>query len=51
MGYFNCNDARFTREIKSRIVMEKAVLNRNKSLFASKLELNLRQKLPYIVWC
>jgi hypothetical protein len=47
--YFNylvsmiTNDARCTREIKSRIAMEKAAFNK-KTLFTSKLDLNLRKK-------
>ena len=48
--YFSClgnmiNDATCTREIKSRIAMEKAALNRKKNLITSKLELNLIKKL------
>ena len=49
--YFNClcsmitNDARNTRKIKSTIAIAKAVLNRKKNFFTSKLELNLRKKL------
>jgi hypothetical protein len=39
------NDARCTREIKSRIAMEKAAFNKQKILFNSKLELNIRKKL------
>jgi hypothetical protein len=39
------NDARCTREIKSRITMGKAAFNKKKNLFTSKLELNLRKKL------
>jgi hypothetical protein len=38
------NDERCTREIKYRIVMAKAALNK-KTLFTSKLDLNLRRKL------
>jgi hypothetical protein len=38
------NDARCTREIKSRIAMAKAAFNKNKHIFASKLDLNLRKK-------
>jgi hypothetical protein len=38
------NGARWTREIKSRIVPAKAALNK-KTLFTCKLELNLRKKL------
>jgi hypothetical protein len=53
MEYFSClgrmvtNDARCTREIKSRIAMEKASTNKN-TLFARKLDLNLRK---YVVKC
>jgi hypothetical protein len=48
--YFNylgsmINDARCTREIKSRIAMAKAAFNKKHTLFTSKLDLNLRQKL------
>jgi hypothetical protein len=39
------NDARCTREIKSRIAMAKAAFNKKKPLFTSKLDLNLRKKL------
>jgi hypothetical protein len=39
------NDARCTREIKSRIAMAKAAFNKKKTLFNSKLDLNLRKKL------
>jgi hypothetical protein len=39
------HDARCTREIKSRIAMAKAALNKKKALFATKLDLNLRKKL------
>jgi hypothetical protein len=51
MEYFNylgswiTNDARCTREIKSRIAMTKAAFNKKKNLFTSKLDLNLRKKL------
>jgi hypothetical protein len=47
MEYFNClgsmvtNDARCTREIKSRIAMAKVAFSRKKTLFTSKLDLNL----------
>jgi hypothetical protein len=64
MEYFNysgsmiTNDAMCTREIKSKIAMAKAVFNKKKTLFTSKLDLNLRKKLVkcYIwsiafVWC
>jgi hypothetical protein len=39
------NDARCTREIKSRIAMAKSALNKKKTLFTSTLDLNLRKKL------
>jgi hypothetical protein len=39
------NDARCTREIKARIAMAKAAFNRKKTLFTSKLDLELRKKL------
>jgi hypothetical protein len=38
-------DARYLREIKSRIALPKAAFNKKKNLFTSKLELNLRKKL------
>jgi hypothetical protein len=39
------NDARCTRDIKSRLAMAKAAFNKNKNLVTSKLDLNLRKKL------
>jgi hypothetical protein len=39
------NDARCTREIKARIAMAKAAFNKKKTLFTSKLDLELRKKL------
>jgi hypothetical protein len=39
------NDGRCTFEIKSRIAMVKAALNKNRNLFTSKLDLELRKKL------
>jgi hypothetical protein len=39
------NDARCTREIKTRIAMLKALFNKKKTLFTSKLDLELRKKL------
>jgi hypothetical protein len=39
------DDARCTREIKSRIAMVKSAFNKKKTLFTSKLDLNLRKKL------
>jgi len=35
------NYAKCTREIKSRIAMAKAALNKKKALFTTKLDLNL----------
>ena len=38
-------------EIKSRIAMAKAAFNKKKTLFTSKLDLNLRKKLvKYYIW-
>jgi len=39
------DDARRTREIKSRVAMTKATLKEKKTLFSSKLDLNLRKEL------
>jgi hypothetical protein len=39
------NDGRCTCEIKSRIAMAKAAFNKKKTLFTSKLDLNLRKNL------
>ena len=39
------NDGRCTCEIKSRIAMAKAAFSKKKTLFTSKLDLNLRNKL------
>jgi len=36
------NYGKCTREIKSKIAMAKAAFNKKKSLFTSKLDLNLR---------
>jgi hypothetical protein len=50
VGYFNylgsiiTNNARCTREIKSTIVIAKAEFNK-KTLFTSKLDLNIRKKI------
>jgi hypothetical protein len=44
LGSMITNDARCTREIKSRIVMAKEAFNIKKTLFTSKLGLNLRKK-------
>jgi hypothetical protein len=45
LGSMITNDARCTCEIKSRIAMAKAAFNKKKTLFTSKLTLNLRKKL------
>jgi hypothetical protein len=40
-----------TREIKSRVPMTKASFTTKKTLFTSKLDLNLRKKLvKYYIW-
>jgi hypothetical protein len=39
------NNERYTREIKSRIAIAKAALNKTKTLYGSKLVLNLRKKI------
>jgi hypothetical protein len=39
------NDARCTREIKSRIAVGKATFNKRKNLLTSKLDFNLRKEL------
>jgi hypothetical protein len=39
------NDVKCTREIKARITMAKAAFNKKKTLFTSKLDLELRKKL------
>jgi hypothetical protein len=44
LGRIITNDARYTREIKPRMAMAKAAFNK-KTLFATKLDLNLRKKL------
>ena len=44
LGNILTNDGRCTCEIKSRIAVAKAVFNK-KTLFTSKLDLNLRKKL------
>jgi len=45
LGSMLTNDGRCTCEIKSRIAMTKAAFNKKKTLFTSKLDLNLRKKL------
>jgi hypothetical protein len=44
MGSIITNDARCKREIKSRVATAKAAFNKEKTLFTSKLDLNLRKK-------
>jgi hypothetical protein len=51
LGSMITDDARCRCEIKSRINMAKAAFNKKKALFASEVELNLRQKLvQYYIW-
>jgi hypothetical protein len=45
LGRMITNDERCTREIKSRIAIAKAAFDKKKTLFTSKLDLNLRKKL------
>ena len=45
LGSMLTNDGRCTCEIKSRIVMAKAAFSKKRTLFTSKLDLNLRKKL------
>ena len=45
LGSILTNDGRCTCEIKSRIAMAKAAFNKKKTLFTSKLDLNLKKKL------
>ena len=45
LGSILTNDGRCTREIKSRIAMAKAAFSKKKTLFTSKLDLNLSKKL------
>jgi hypothetical protein len=44
LGSIITSDARCTREIKSRIAMAKGAFNKKKTLFTSKIDLNLRKK-------
>ena len=51
IAVFMLNDGRCTREIKSRIAMAKSAFSNKKTLFTSKLDLNLRKKLvKYYIW-
>jgi hypothetical protein len=45
LGRMTTNDARCTREIKSTIAMAKAAFNKKKTVFTSKLDLNVRKKI------
>ena len=45
LGSLLTNDGRCTCEIKCRIAMAKAAFSKKKTLFTSKLDLNLRKKL------
>ena len=45
LGSLLTNDGRCTREIKSRIATVKAAFSKKKTLFTSKLDLNLRKIL------
>jgi len=45
LGSMLSNDGRCTCEIKSRIAVAKAAFSKKKTLFTSKLDLNLRNKL------
>jgi len=45
LGSMLTNNERCTSEIKSRIAMAKAAFSKKKTLFISKLDLNLRKKL------
>jgi hypothetical protein len=44
LGSMITNDVRCTHEITSRIAMTKAAFNKKKTVFTSKLDLNLRKK-------
>jgi hypothetical protein len=45
LGSILTNERRYTREFKFRVAIEKAAFNNKKTLFTSKLDLNLRKKL------
>jgi hypothetical protein len=52
VGSMVTNTEIYTREIKSRIAIARAALNKTKTLYASKLVLNLRKKLvKRYIWC
>jgi hypothetical protein len=45
------NDARCTREIKSRVAMIKSTFNKEKIILTSELDLNLRKKpQKFCIW-
>jgi hypothetical protein len=51
LGSLIRNDARCTREIKTRIAMKKAAFDKNKVLFTSKLDSDLRKKpIKCYIW-
>jgi hypothetical protein len=51
LGSILTNDGRCTCEIKSRIAMTKAALNKKRALFTSTLDLELRKKLvKFYIW-
>jgi hypothetical protein len=57
-GSMITNDARWAREIKARITMARAAFNKKKTLFISKLDLELGKKSSEVlhlehgfVWC
>ena len=45
LGSITTNDARGTRKIKSRTATAKEALNNKKTLFTSKMDLNLKENL------
>jgi hypothetical protein len=45
LGSILTNDGRCMRDIKFRIAIARAAFNKKKTLFTSKLDLNLRKKL------
>jgi hypothetical protein len=52
LGSMITNEARCTREIKSRTAMAKVAFNKKKAIFIIKLNLNLGNKLVNsFIWC
>jgi hypothetical protein len=51
LGSMLTDDGRCACEIKSRIAMAKAAFNKEKNLFTSKLDLNLRKKFVKCYIC